>query len=201
MEQSSLESQSRGCAETLILTAKHAVENTGLTGIDPAISKGCLSFFDPHPTPPLTSSTRGEHTGRSAIYESPRCTQEADLVCRVCGARMEDTRLPKSVMFGELVGGRGLREGPGKSVDGVFLGRPQSVRHQRRLVDDCSPGRGGMAQDGGTRGGTCYGEMDRCKRARAGLLRAVVCPNVTGKTKERIAQSKRARAGSLAIVD
>ena len=29
----------------------------------------------------------------------------------------------------------------------------------------------------------------------------VVCPNVTGRTKKRIAQSKRARAGSLALVD
>ena len=26
-----------------------------------------------------------------------------------------------------------------------------------------------------------------------------ICPNVTGRTKERIAQSKRARAGSLAL--
>ena len=39
------------------------------------------------------------------------------------------------------------------------------------------------------------------KKARAGLRHAVVCPNVTGRTKERIAQIKRARAGSLAIVD
>ena len=39
------------------------------------------------------------------------------------------------------------------------------------------------------------------ENARAGLRYAVVCPNVTGRTKERIAQSKRARAGSLAIVD
>ena len=37
---------------------------------------------------------------------------------------------------------------------------------------------------------------------KAGLRHAVVvCPNVTVKTKERIAQSKRARAGSLALVD
>ena len=36
---------------------------------------------------------------------------------------------------------------------------------------------------------------------RAGLRHAVVCPNVTERTKERIAQSKRARAGSLALVD
>ena len=39
------------------------------------------------------------------------------------------------------------------------------------------------------------------EKARAGLRHAVVYPNVTGRTKERIAQSKRARAGSLAIVD
>ena len=39
------------------------------------------------------------------------------------------------------------------------------------------------------------------EKVRAGLGHAVVCPNVTGRTKEKIAQSKRARAGSLAIVD
>ena len=39
------------------------------------------------------------------------------------------------------------------------------------------------------------------EKARAGLRHAVVCPNVTGRTKEKIAQSKRARAGSLAVVD
>ena len=38
-------------------------------------------------------------------------------------------------------------------------------------------------------------------KRKAGLRHAVVCPNVTGRTKERIAQSKRARAGSLALVD
>ena len=37
--------------------------------------------------------------------------------------------------------------------------------------------------------------------ARAGLQHAVVCPNVTGRTKEMISQSKRARDGSLALVD
>ena len=38
-------------------------------------------------------------------------------------------------------------------------------------------------------------------KARAGLCHAVVCPNVTGRTTERIAQRKRTRADSLAIVD
>ena len=39
------------------------------------------------------------------------------------------------------------------------------------------------------------------EKARAGLRYAVVCPNVTGRSKERIAQSKRTRAGSLATND
>ena len=39
------------------------------------------------------------------------------------------------------------------------------------------------------------------EKARAGLRQAVVCPNVTGGAKERIARSKRTRAGLLAIVD
>ena len=39
------------------------------------------------------------------------------------------------------------------------------------------------------------------EKARAGLRHAVVCPNMTGRTKERIVQSKRSRAGSLALVD
>ena len=39
------------------------------------------------------------------------------------------------------------------------------------------------------------------EKTEAGLRHAVVCPNVTGKTKKRITQSKRARAGSLALVD
>ena len=39
------------------------------------------------------------------------------------------------------------------------------------------------------------------EKARAGVQHAVVYPNMTGRTKERIAQSKRDRAGSLATVD
>ena len=37
------------------------------------------------------------------------------------------------------------------------------------------------------------------EKAKAGLRHAVVCPNVMGRTKKRIAQSKRACAGSLAL--
>ena len=36
---------------------------------------------------------------------------------------MEDTRLPKCVMFGDSGGGRGLRGGSVKRIDGMFPGR------------------------------------------------------------------------------
>ena len=39
------------------------------------------------------------------------------------------------------------------------------------------------------------------EEVRVRLRHAVVCPNVTGRTKEMIDQSKRARAGSLGLVD
>ena len=39
------------------------------------------------------------------------------------------------------------------------------------------------------------------ENAKAGLRHAVVRPNVMERTKERTAQSKRARAGSLALVN
>ena len=52
-----------------------------------------------------------------------------------------------------------------------------------------------------TKGHKIMAEWIAADKARAGLRHAVVCPNVTGKTKKRIAQSKRACAGSLAIVD
>ena len=69
-------------------------------------------------------------------------------------------------------------------------------------MDDCSPVRGEMAQDGGTGGETFHGKMYlSVEKARAGLRHALVCLNVTGRTKGKIVQSKRARAGSLAIVD
>ena len=39
------------------------------------------------------------------------------------------------------------------------------------------------------------------EKAKTGLRHAAACPNMTGRTKERTAQSKWARAGSLALVD
>ena len=131
---------------------------------------------------------KGEHRGDYA--------QEADTVGGICGAHggHQTTEVRDIRRTG---GGRGLRGRPGKIVDGVSLGRPPSFRYRRRPVDDCSPRRGRMAQDGGIKGGTFHGEIN----ARAGLGHAAVCPNVTGRTKGRIAPNNRVRAGSLAIVN
>ena len=111
---------------------------------------------------------------------------------------IEGTILPKCVMLGEQVGGAEcVGDGYKKSVDGVSPRRPQSFRYRPRPVDDCSPGQGQP-----NKGGTVDGGMDHCRESqRVGLQHAVVCLNVTRRTKERVAQSKRARDGSLAIVD
>ena len=76
-------------------------------------------------------------------------------------ARMEDTRLPRCVMFGEMVGGAGCVGGQEKEWVWCFL---DDLRGMCRPVDNCSPGRGGMAKNGRTRGGTFHGEMDRCRK-------------------------------------
>ena len=78
-------------------------------------------------------------------------------------------------------GGRGLRGEAEKKVDGLFPGRAQSLRHQRRPVNDSSPGRGGMAHDGGTRGGTFHTEMDRCRESRGWTTACSTMPEHDGR--------------------
>ena len=46
----------------------------------------------------------------------------------------------------------------------------------------------------------CLAKWIVVEKTKARLRHAVVCPNVTGRTKKRIAQSKRARAGSFALL-
>ena len=104
---------------------------------------------------------------------------------------MEDTRLPKCVMFGGMVGGAGYVGGQEKEWMGCFLDQWTTA-----------------AQDEGEWRRTAEQGVEHfmarwivAEKAKAGLRHAVVCQNVTGRTKERVAQSKRTRAGSLALVD
>ena len=94
--------------------------------------------------------------------------------------------------------GRGLYGGLGKEWMGCFLDDLRSF--------DINAGQWiTAAQDEGKWRRTAKHFMAKwiaAEEARAGLRHAIVCPNVTGRTKERIiTQSKRARAGSLARVD
>ena len=117
---------------------------------------------------------------------------------------VEDTRLPKCVMFGVLVGGAGCWGGHEKEWMSCFL---DDLRAFGINADQWTT----AAQDeGGCRRTAEQGAehfmaklIAAAEKARARLRQhAVVCPNVTGRTKKkRIAQSKRARAGSLALVD
>ena len=105
-------------------------------------------------------------------------------------------------MFGDLVGGADcVGGGAVKRVDRVFTGRPQGFRHHRRPVEDWSPGRGEMAQDGGTRVGAFHGEIDRCRESRGCTKACSRMPERDGKDQGEDSPSKRAHAGSLAIVD
>ena len=121
---------------------------------------------------------KGEHRGDF--------TQEADLVRGICGARggYETAEVRDVRRIGE---GRGLCGGPGKRLDGAFPERPQSFRYQRQPVDDCSPGRGGMAQNDGTRGGTFHDEMDRYREGQGWTTACSGMSERNGKAKERIA--------------
>ena len=116
-------------------------------------------------------------------------------------ARMKDTKLPKCVMCGEMMGGAGCAEGQEKEWMGCFL---DDLRAFGINADQWTT----AAQDEGEWCRTAEKGAEHfmakwivAEKTKAGLRHAVVCPNVTGRTKERIVQSKRARAGSLALID
>ena len=115
-----------------------------------------------------------------------------------CAWRIRDYR---NVIFRELVGGAGCVGDQEKEWAGCFPDDLRAFGIKRRPVDDCSPGRGGMAQDGGTRGGTFNGERDRCRESQGWTTVCSSMPERDRKDQGEVAQSKRARAGSVAIVD
>ena len=89
-----------------------------------------------HPNSYLDTLMKSGRESIEAIMRTP--------VRRNCGAHEHETAEVRDVR--RTGGGRGLRRGAGNIMDGVSPGGPQSFRYQSRPVDDCSPGRGGMAQ-------------------------------------------------------
>ena len=99
-------------------------------------------------------------------------------------ARMEDTRLPKCVMFGELVGGAGCVGGQEKEWVGCFL---DDFRAFGINADEQTT----AAQDEGEWRRTAEQGVEHfmakwiaVEKAKAVLRHAVVCPNVTGRIKD-----------------
>ena len=82
------------------------------------------------------------------------------------------------------IGGRGLHEGQAKEWLGCFLDDLRAFDINADQWKTAAQAKGIAAE-----------------KARAGLRHAEGCPTVVGWSKDRIVQNKRARAGSLAIVD
>ena len=66
---------------------------------------------------------------------------------------------------------------------GCFLDdlRAFSGINANQSLDDCSPGRGGMAQNGRTRGRTFHGKMDRCRKKQGWITACSGMPERDGK--------------------
>ena len=116
-------------------------------------------------------------------------------------ARMEDMRLPKCVIFGKLVGGAGCVGGQEKVWMVCFLDlRAFGTNAGQWTTAAQDEGEWRRTAEQGSEHFTAKW-IAAAEKARAGLRHAVVCPNVTEMTKEKIAQSKRLCAGLLALVD
>ena len=113
---------------------------------------------------------------------------------------MEDSRLPKCVVFGEMVGGADGVGDQEKEWMGCFLDdlRACGINADQWMTE--AQDEGEWRRTAGQGAEHFMAKWIVAEKTKAGLRHAVVCPNVTGRTKERTAQSKRARAGSLTLV-
>ena len=114
-------------------------------------------------------------------------------------ASIENTRLPKCVMFREMVAGAGCVETRKKSGLAVM----DDLRAFGINADQwttAAQNEGGWRRTAEQGAEHFMAKWIAAEKARAGLRHAMVCPNVKERAKERIVQSKRARA-DLALVD
>ena len=114
---------------------------------------------------------------------------------------MEDTSLPECIMFGAVVERAGCVGGGENIVDGVSPGRPQSFRYRRDQWTTAAQDVVEWRKTAEKWAERFMAKWFATEKVRAGLQHIVVGPNMTGRTKDNIAQTKRARVGSLAIFD
>ena len=103
-------------------------------------------------------------------------------------------------MFGELVGGAGCVGGQEKEWMGCFLVDLRAFGINADQWTTAAQNEREWLRTPDQEAKRFMAKWIAAEKARAGLRRALVCSNVTGRTKERITQSKRARAGSPAII-
>ena len=99
---------------------------------------------------------------------------------------MEDTRPPKCVMFGEMVGGAACVGGQEKEWMECFLDdlRAFGINNADQWTTAAHPGRGEMAQNGRARSGTFHGEMDRCRENQGWTTACSGMPEREGNNQE-----------------
>ena len=126
--------------------------------------------------------------------------QEADHVRRICGGHGRH-EVAKVCDVQRTGGGTGCVWGQKKGRRGCLLDdlKDFGINADQRTAAAQDKGECRKATEQGV--ARFMAKLVAAKKARTGLRYAVVCPNVTGRTKEMIVQSKRARSGSVAIVD
>ena len=116
-------------------------------------------------------------------------------------ARMEDTRLPKCVMFGETVRAASCVGGQEKEWMGCFLDDLRAFGINADQWTTAPQDEGEWCRTAEQGAEHFMAKWIVAEKVKAGVRHAVASRNVTGRTKERMAQSKQARAGSLSFVD
>ena len=104
-------------------------------------------------------------------------------------------------MFGEMVGGACYVGGQEKEWMGCFLDDLRAFGIDADQWTTAAQDEMGWLRTAELGAEHFMVRWIAAEKAKAGLLHAVAWPNVMGRTKERKAQGKRTRAGSLALVD
>ena len=123
-----------------------------------------------------------------------------DPVRGVCGPHGEHETVEVRDVW-RTGGGRGLRGGTEKKWMGCLLDDLRAFGINADQWTTAAQDVGGWRKTA-EQGEQCFmAKWIAAEKAKAGPRHAVVCPNVTGRTKERIAQSKRVRAASSLAID